>query len=430
MTDDPVAAAFRTEWPRLVATLLRDFGDLTVAEDAAQDAFVEATRHWPNDGPPDQPGAWLLTTARRKAIDRMRRSTRFDHRVPLLAQHDADLKRIADRAVDTPNSVDEDGVRLIDDQLALLVGCCHPALAPDAQVALTLRSVAGLSTAQISRAFLVSESTMTRRITRSKSKIRAARIPFDPPDLTTLQLRIPAVCGVIYSIFTEGHSSTTEASLVRGDLCDEAIWLGELLVTLAPDDAEVAGLLALMLLIDARRSTRVNGGAAVLLADQDRSRWDSHTIARGLAELARAHALRSAGMFQFQAAVAALHATAPSFEATDWAAIVRLYDVMLRRQPLALIALNRAIAVGQLDGPRHGLAALDAIPLADDLDGDLGDYVYFHSARAEALADLGRHEESRQAYRRAIDVSTSLPLREHLRRRSDVLPSLRATQHE
>lgn len=416
MTDDPVAAAFRTEWPRLVATLLRDFGDLTVAEDAAQDAFVEATRHWQNDGPPDQPGAWLLTTARRKAIDRMRRSTRFEHRVPLLVQREAGLKRI-----------DEDGNRLIDDQLALLVGCCHPALAPDAQVALTLRSVAGLSTAQISRAFLVSESTMTRRITRSKSKIRAARIPFDPPDLTTLQLRIPAVCGVIYSIFTEGHSSTTEAPLVRGDLCDEAIWLGELLVTLAPDDAEVAGLLALMLLIDARRPTRLHGGAAVLLADQDRSRWDSHTIARGLAELARAHALRSAGMFQFQAAVAALHATAPSFEATDWAAIVRLYDVMLRRQPLALIALNRAIAVGQLKGPRHGLAALDAIPLADDLDGDLDEYVYFHSARAEALADLGRREESRQAYRRAIDVSTSQPLREHLERRVRVLAESHST---
>jgi len=420
MTADPVADVFRTEWPRLVATLLRDVGDLGLAEDAAQDAFLAATRHWPTRGTPDQPAAWLLTTARRKAIDRLRNVSRHDHHLAALAQPTGTVVdgEPDNSLVDDPDRDDH----LLDDQLALLLGCCHPALSPEAQVALTLRAVAGLSTAQIAHAFFVSESAMTRRLTRSKTKIRTAGIPFEKPDLATLRLRVPAVCGVIYSIFTEGHSSATDASLVRGDLCDEAIWLGELLATLIADDAEVAGLLALMLLIDARRATRLDNGAAVLLAEQDRSRWNTHTIARGLAELARAHSLRSGGMFQFQAAVAALHATAPSFEATDWAGIVGLYDVMLRRQPSALIALNRAIAVAQRDGPELGLAALDAIPLADDLDGDLDGYVHFHHARAEALADMGRHTESRTAFRRAIELSTSPAQQVHLRRRADALP--------
>jgi len=412
--EQQVADVFRTEWPRLVATLLRDVGDLGIAEDATQDAFVEAATRWPTDGSPDVPAAWLLTTARRKAIDRLRRIARYDERLPLLTldRGEEDQDRLRGHA---------DGGEPFDDQLALLLGCCHPALAPDAQVALTLRAVAGLSTAQIARAFLVSESTMTRRITRSKNKIRTARIPFDPPDIATLHQRIPAVCGVIYSIFTEGHSSATETSLVRGDLCDEAIWLGELLARLTPDDAEVAGLLALMLLIDARRSARLHDGAPVLLADQDRSKWNQATVARGLAELARAHSFRHGGMFQFQAAIAALHVTAESFEATDWASIVRLYDVMLRRQPNALIALNRAIAVREVDGPEAALRALDAIPLSDDLDGDLDGYVYFHSARAEALADLGRNDESRTAYRRALALSASTPEQAHLRRRLEAL---------
>jgi RNA polymerase sigma-70 factor (ECF subfamily) len=236
---------------------------------------------------------------------------------------------------------------------------------------------------------------MTRRLTRSKTKIRSAVIPFDPPDLTPLNQRLPAVCGVIYSIFTEGHASATDAILAREDLCDESIWLA--------------------------RSTRVENGIPVLLADQDRTQWNQATIARGLAELARAHSYQSGGMFQFQAAVAALHATAPSFEETDWAGVVRLYDVMLRREPSALIALNRAIAVGRLDGPEVALRALDAIPLADDLAGDLDDYVYFHSARAEALAELGRSDESRDAYRRAITISTNASERSQLERRSDLL---------
>jgi RNA polymerase sigma-70 factor (ECF subfamily) len=378
-----VTEVFRTEWPRLVATLLRDVGDLGVAEDAAQDAFVEAATRWSVEGTPERPGAWLLTTARRKVIDRMRRETRFAERMPLLVAR-----------AEAPDTVVEFD-QALDDQLALLLGCCHPALAPEAQVALTLRAVAGLSTAQIARAFLVNESTMTRRLTRSKTKIRSAVIPFDPPDLTPLNQRLPAVCGVIYSIFTEGHASATDAILAREDLCDESIWLA--------------------------RSTRVENGIPVLLADQDRTQWNQATIARGLAELARAHSYQSGGMFQFQAAVAALHATAPSFEETDWAGVVRLYDVMLRREPSALIALNRAIAVGRLDGPEVALRALDAIPLADDLAGDLDDYVYFHSARAEALAELGRSDESRDAYRRAITISTNASERSQLERRADLL---------
>lgn len=415
MFDTPqVADAFRSEWPRLVATLLRDVGDLGTAEDAAQDAFVEAASRWPVDGTPDRPGAWLLTTARRKAIDRIRREQRFTERMPLLVNRaglDADLGADPDAA---PTNT-------LDDQLALLLGCCHPALAPEAQVALTLRSVAGLSTAQIASAFLVSESTMTRRLTRSKTKIRAAVIPFDPPDLGTLTERLPAVCSVIYSIFTEGHASATEASLVRGDLCDESIWLAQLLTTLVPDDPEVAGLLALLLLLDARRDTRVVDGVPVLLADQDRTRWNQATIRRGLAELHRAHSMHSAGMFQFQAAVAALHATAPSFEATDWAGVVRLYDVMIRRRPTALIALNRAIAVGYVDGPDAALRALDAIALADDLDGDLEEYVYFHSARGEVLAELGRLDDSQAAFRRAIALSTNSSERTQMEQRTALL---------
>jgi RNA polymerase sigma-70 factor, ECF subfamily len=409
-----VADVFRTEWPRLVATLMRDVGDLTIAEDAAQDAFIEASTRWPTDGLPDRPGAWLLTTGRRKAIDQIRRMQRFEDRLPALAGEAT--------STDTSESGRVDGEQALDDQLALLVGCCHPALAPEAQVALTLRIVAGLSTPQIARAFLVSEQTMTRRLTRAKSKIRAARIPFDPPDLDTLAERVGAVCEVISSIFTEGHASATDTALIRGDLCEEAIWLAELLSKLAPSDPEVAGLHALLLLTDARRSSRLDRhGRPILLADQNRSLWDQPMIARGLAELARAHSFQRGGAFQFQAAIAALHATAPTFEATDWPAVLRLYDVLLQRQPSALVALNRAIAVGRVHGPLASLAALDAIPQADDLTGDVGDYVYFHTARSDVLARLGRLDDADTALDRAIDCSTNESERSFLRRRRQAL---------
>jgi RNA polymerase sigma-70 factor, ECF subfamily len=413
-----VADVFRTEWPRLVGTLVRDVGDLTIAEDAAQDAFIEASMRWPTDGIPDRPGAWLLTTGRRKAIDQIRRAHRFADRLPALA---ADLATTTSAAIEQ-SLVDLDSEQALDDQLALLVGCCHPALAPDAQVALTLRIVAGLSTPQIARAFLVSEETMRRRLTRAKSKIRAARIPFDPPSRDTLTERIGAVCEVISSIFTEGHASATDTALIRGDLCEEAIWLAELLSKLAPTDPEVAGLHALLLLTDARRSSRLDRhGSPILLADQDRSMWDQPMIARGLAELARAHSFQQGGTFQFQAAIAALHATAPTFEATDWPAVLRLYDVLLHRQPTALVALNRAIAVDRVHGPLAALAALDAIPLADDLAGDVNDYVYFHTARSDVLARLDRVDEADVALGVAIECSTNDSERSFLRLRRQEL---------
>ncbi len=413
-----VADVFGTEWPRVVATLMRDVGDLDVAQDAAQDAFFEASTRWPIDGVPDRPGAWLVTTARRKAIDQIRRMKRFEDRLPALAANDT-----AHHYEDAGwSDVETDSVRALDDQLALLVGCCHPALAPEAQVALTLRIVAGLTTPQIARAFLVSEQTMTRRITRAKTKIRAARIPFDPPTLDTLDERVGAVCEVISSIFTEGHSSATDAALIRGDLCDEAIWLAQLLSTLAPSDCEVAGLHALLLLTDARRASRLDpNGAPILLADQDRTLWDQPMIARGLAELARAHSFHQGGPFQLQAAIAALHATAPSFEATDWRAVLRLYDALLLRQPSALVALNRAIAVDHVDGPAAALVALDTIQTADDLAGDVGDYVYFHTARSSVLARLGRHFEADEALAVAIQCSTNEAEQSFLRRRRQEL---------
>jgi RNA polymerase sigma-70 factor (ECF subfamily) len=412
-----VADVFRTEWPRLVATLMRDVGDLTIAEDAAQDAFIEASTRWPTDGIPERPGAWLVTTGRRKAIDQIRRMRRFEDRLPVLAAE------VATVSSDSTESTDFDsGEQALDDQLALLVGCCHPALAPEAQVALTLRIVAGLSTPQIARAFLVSEETMTRRLTRAKSKVRAARIPFDPPSLDTLAERVGAVCEVISSIFTEGHASATDTALIRGDLCEEAIWLAELLSTLVPTDPEVAGLHALLLLTDARRSSRLDShGSPILLADQDRSLWDQPMIARGLAELARAHSFQRGGPFQFQAAIAALHATAPTFEATDWRAVLRLYDVLLQRQPSALVALNRAIAVDHVHGPAAALTALDAIPQADDLSGDVSSYVYFHTARADVLAQLDRLDDATTALDRAIQCSTNESERSFLRRRRQAL---------
>ena len=344
---------------------------------------------------------------------------RFEDRIPALA---AQLVATTDGRGQPAVGEDDEG--RLDDQLALLVGCCHPALSPAAQVALTLRIVAGLSTRQIARAFLVSEETMTRRLTRAKAKVRDARIPFVPPTVDTLTERVLGVCEVIAAIFTEGHASATETTLIRGDLCDEAIWLAGLLSRLVPDDPEVAGLHALLLLTDARRASRADEhGSPVLLADQDRATWDRSMIARGLAELARAHSFHRGGPFQIQAAIAALHATAPSFDATEWSSVLRLYDVLLARQRSALVALNRAIALEQVHGPDAALAALDAIPHAEDLDGDLDGYVYFHSARADILARLDRLEDAAVALDNAIDCSTNEAERSLLRHRRHQLSS-------
>lgn len=400
---DEITDVFRTEWPRLVATLVRDVGDLDLAEECAQDAFVEATARWGAQGRPDRPGAWLLTTARRRAIDRVRRSRRFE----------AVVAELEVRA-----STERSPHQLIDDQLALLLGCCHPALGPDAQIALTLRAVGGLSTAQIAQAFFVSDDTMTRRLSRAKTKIRGARIPFRVGDADQLRDRLGSVCGVVYSIFTEGHTSSGATSLVRGDLCEEAMWLGVLLTELVPEEPEVHGLLALMLLTDARRAARLDGdGRQILLADQDRSLWDQEKVTRGLASLSIAYGWGAAGTYQLQAAIAALHATSPSIDDTDWRRIVALYDALLVRRPNAVVALNRAVAVSYADSPTAALAAIDAITEADDLAEDLTSYPYFHSARAELLARLGRHSEAAAAFDVALRHSRNGAERRHLRNR-------------
>lgn len=387
-----VDQVFRTEWPRLVATLVRDLRDLELAEDCAQEAFLEAARRWADDGMPDRPGAWLLTTARRRAIDRIRRSDRFEEKLSLLEA----AARTAPSAA--PAQV------LIDDQLALLLGCCHPALDIDAQVALTLRVVAGLTTGQIAHAFLVSEPTMTRRITRAKTKIRKAGIPFSVPDGETLAARLESITHVIYLVFTEGHASATSADLVRGDLCDEAIWLAGLLTELVTDDAEVHGLAALLLLTDARRPTRVDqSGAVVLLEDQDRSRWDATKISAGISHLARAHSVDDIGPFSLQAAIGAVHCKAPSFAETDWEAILEIYDRLITMSGSPVLALNRAVAVSYVDGPDAGLAELDRLETGAELDS----YHYLHSARAELLRRLGRNADAAVAYRRSLEFAAN-----------------------
>lgn len=380
-----IAEVFRTEWSRVVGALVRNFGDLDLAEDCAQEAFLEASKRWASEGTPDRPGAWLTTTARRKALDRIRRTSSYQGKL-------AELEARAKSSEPGPNS------ELVDDQLALLLGCCHPALNHEAQVALTLRIVAGLTTDQIARAFLVESSTMGRRISRAKKKIRAANIPFEPPDRRVLAERVEAVRHVIYLIFTEGHASRTDASFVRGDLCDEAAWLAGLLADLLPDEAESRALLALILLTDARRATRLDAdGVPILLEDQDRAAWDRDKIERGLNALGRAVALGPVGPIGLQAAIAALHAGAPSFADTEWSRIVRTYDLLLGLNPSPVIALNRAAALSYAQDPQSALAEVDQ--LAEELDG----YLYFHSARADLLVRLGHQAEAKAAFERALE---------------------------
>ena len=399
-----VGQVFGREWPRLVSSLVRDFRDVDLAEEAAQDAFLAAAEVWAARGRPDSPGAWLLTTARRKAIDRIRREQRFARYAESIAQ----LPVEAAEASASP---------LVDEQLALLLGCCHPALGQDAQVVLTLRLVGGLSTDQIARAYLVSTSTMTRRLSRAKKKIRSAGIPFGAPDADVLVDRLAAVHRVIYLIFTEGHASTSATQLIRGDLCDEAIWLATTVASFVPDDPEAKGLVALLMLIDARRSSRVRDGVEVLLGDQDRSLWDGAAIERGLAHLADAHRLGSLGPFQIQAAIAALHATAESFEVTDWQAVVQLYDLLARRDQSPVIALNRAIAVSYLEGPSTALALIDDLAHHSEMVA----YPYFHSARAELLNRCGRPADALHAFDEATKHSTNQAQAASLRRRRQLV---------
>jgi RNA polymerase sigma-70 factor, ECF subfamily len=399
-----IEALYRTESRRVLATLIRLLGDFDLAEEALQDAFAAALAQWPRDGLPANPRAWLVSTGRFKAIDRLRRRARFDAALGELAA------RLEDRA---PDPADVDDQPLADDRLRLIFTCCHPALPPDAQVAMTLREVCGLTTEQVARGFLTGAPTVAQRIVRAKARIRDAAIPYEVPPPAELPGRLAAVLRVVYLIFTEGYAPAAGDAVVRADLADEAIRLGRLLAELLPDP-EVLGLLALLLLQDARRAARVGpGGELVLLADQDRSRWDPARIAEGTALLTRATASGQVGPYTLQAAIAATHARAATAEATDWDRIVGLYDRLARADPSPVVELNRAVAVAMRDGPAAGLAEVDAL-----LDrGQLARYHLAHAARADLLRRLGRTADARAAYRRALELAGQEPERRFIRRR-------------
>jgi RNA polymerase sigma-70 factor, ECF subfamily len=404
---DSAEAVFREEWSRLLATLVRWVGDLDLAEEVAADAMAVALERWPVEGVPSKPAAWLLTTARRRAVDLLRRRQTYAAKLAVLgveAQR-AESERLGAAAPD-PDLIG-------DDRLRLFFTCCHPALAADARVALTLRYLAGLSTAEVARAFLVPETTMARRLVRAKHKIRDAQIPYRVPSAAELPARLPAVLSVIYVIFTESYAASIGPTLVRPDLADEAVRLARILHDLLPAQREVAGLLALLLLVDARRAARTDeAGDLVLLEDQDRSRWDRTMIDEGRALVVEALRGGSPGPYALQAAIAALHDEAESAETTDWPQIVGLYDVLRATAPSALVELNRAVAVAMAEGPAAGLALIRELSGSGELDR----YHLFHAARARLLDRLGRFEEAAQAYRRALDLAGNEPERAFLAR--------------
>jgi len=406
---EKVGAVYRSESRRVLATLIRLLGDFDLAEDALHDAFRAALEQWPRDGVPANPRAWLVSAGRFKAIDAMRRRTRFD----------ASLAEIAERlGSGTPASEaewDDEGVE--DDQLRLIFTCCHPALSPEARMALTLREVCGLTTEEIARAFLTTPSTLAQRIVRAKAKIRDARIPYQVPSRADLPDRLDSVLHVIYLVFNEGYSASFGESLTRADLSSEAIRLGRLLVELLPEP-EVMGLLALMLLHESRRPARTSPtGDLILLENQDRARWNRDQIAEGLALVERALSSQRFGPYTMQAAIAAVHAQALTATATDWAQIVALYDLLLQAEPSPVIELNRAAAVAMRDGPAAGLELIDAI-LAR---GDLADYHLIHSARAELCRRLRRTAEARASYERALSLTQQEPEWRFLQRRLEEL---------
>jgi RNA polymerase sigma-70 factor (ECF subfamily) len=399
---------YRLESRRVLATLIRLLGDFDRAEEALHDAFVAAVEQWARDGVPANPRAWLVSTGRFKAIDSARRRARFDRSLAGLA------RELEDAAAADPITETDD---VEDDRLRLIFTCCHPALKADAQVALTLREVCGLTTEEIARAFLSSAPTIAQRIVRAKAKIRDAKIPYQVPARSELIDRLDSVLRVIYLVFNEGYSASEGDSLVRSELSGEAIRLGRLLVELLPEP-EALGLLALMLLHESRRGARTApDGTIVLLADQDRSQWNRASIAEGAALVERAITSRRFGPYTLQAAIAAVHAEAPTGAATDWRQIVALYDVLLRADPSAVVALNRAVAVAMRDGPAAGLALIDEI-LAR---GELADYHFAHAARADLCRRLERIDDARASYMRALELVKQEPERRFLERRLDEL---------
>jgi RNA polymerase sigma-70 factor (ECF subfamily) len=395
-----IEQVFRQEYGRAVAVLVRVFGDIETAEEAVQDAFVAAVQRWPSSGVPPSPAGWIITTARNRAIDRFRReSSRDDRHAQAALLH----------ARDEPARDDEEAV-VRDERLRLIFTCCHPALAPAAQVALTLRLLGGLTTAEIARAFLVPEATMAQRLVRAKGKIRDAGIPYRIPGAADLPLRIRTVLAVVYLIFNEGHTATSGDRLVREDLCLEAIRLGRLLNQLMPNEPEVMGLLALMLLVESRRAARVTReGDLVLLSDQDRSRWNRDLIAEGQRIVRRCLHQSQPGPYQIQAAINAVHSDAATAADTDWRQILQLYDQLSAMAPGPIVALNRAVAVAEVEGPHAALTLVDRLSLER--------YYLFHAIRADFLQRLGRHREAALAYDAAIARCENVAEREFLRRR-------------
>ncbi len=399
-----VDAVYRSDSRHLFATLIRLLGNFDVAEEALHDAFRAALEQWPRDGVPGNPRAWLISTGRFKAIDAIRRRARFES-----LPDDIDKRLVADAS--TPEAWNDESIE--DDRLRLIFTCCHPALSAEAQVAMTLREVCGLTTEEVARAFLTSPPTVAQRIVRAKAKIRNARIPYEVPSAADLPDRLDAVLRVVYLVFNEGYSASSGAALIRYDLSSEAISLGRLLVELL-SEPEALGLLGLMLLHDSRRAARTSpSGELILLNDQDRALWNRAQIGEGLALVERGLAAGRVGPYTIQAAIAAVHANAPDAAATDWGQIVALYDLLARAEPSPVVELNRAVAVAMRDGPSAGLALIDTIMER----GDLSDYHLAHAARADLCRRLGQLEEARASYQRALSLTEQVPERRFLERR-------------